>query len=425
VLPFAALFLTRITGFITLPLLLVALLWILVKRGERSVIGVGLGYIASYGVSFFWGLKYSTYYATGIYEGKLGITGPMLGYAGTFFALLAVVWVVVGGVCIAASNGRRILGKFVMRFGVRVTLVMLLFVALSALYRGYLLGFTDTFVGHRWLDTRWRMVGHGLESLEFLSLHTLAVMLSYGGAVAFLVGLVRVGKIGVRRASMGPVPILAAGFLGIFSVYPLATPYLYYFGRYLASELVPLGIICGAVAVDLAARRYHRLGALIRWGYFVVIFCSLLPSFVTRLTLREGKDFFDLVSCIDRSTPGRSVILVEKRGLPETPLVTPLRLSYRKPPFSFRFVDFDTAEKRRRLIDFFTARGYKVFLLTGQKRWRSFEDVKFMGRLSGDFRTIGGKRGQPRRIRRRGVTVDLYSLTGEGTVSPYCAGVMR
>jgi len=420
ILPFGALFFARITGFITLPLLLVALLWILIKRRERAVLGAGIGYVAMYGVSVCWGLTYSPYYSSGIYNGKLGIPGPMLAYAGEFFVVLALGWVILGALLLAAPRFSRALARRAYRYGVGAAAMLLAVVITSALYRGYLLGFTDTFIGHRWFDSRWKMVGLGLKSMEFLSLHTLAVMLSYGGAAAFLLGLIVVGKVGVRRAVVSPVPILAAGFLAVFSVYPLATPYLYYFGRYLASELLPLGIICGAVAVDTLALSIARRGPVIRWVYFSVVFLSLLPSFTTRLSLREGKEFYDFVACLDRVATGRSLFLIEKKGVPETPLVTPLRFTYQKPTFMMSFKDFSTVASRRALVEYFRAKGFRVFLLSAHDRRSMIPGLTLVGRVVGKFRTIGGKRGQPRRIRERSHSVMVLSANGEVALPPGC-----
>jgi len=311
-----------------------------------------------------------------------------------------------------------------MRYGRVLVLGVLCCLILSALYRGYLLGFTDRYMGHQWLDKRWGMVGLGVRSLEFLSLHTLAVMLSYGSALAFIVGLPVAGALGVRRASVGPVAILAAGFLGVFAIFPLTTPYLYYFGRYLVSELLPLGVICGAAGVDRLARRFLTGQRIVISAYCSIVFLSLLPSFLTRLSLREGKDFYDVVACFDTATRGKSVIFVEKKGLPETPIVTPLRLSYRKPIFSFRYADYDTTEKRDRLFSYFTQKGYQLFVLSAHERWRGFDGIKRIGKFSALFRTIGGKGSQPRRIRVRRYPMSLYRVGGSTDIPAACAAVV-
>lgn len=425
ILPFGAFFLTRITGFITVPLLLLALLWIALKRRERSVIGVGLGYIGAYAASVFWGLRYSPFYSTGIYEGKLGITGAMVAHADKAFLLLAVGWVAVSVVAVFAPRISRPIATFGMRFGRPLVFIVLTPLILSALYRGYLLGFTDRYVGHHWFDKRWEMVGLGFRSLEFLSLHTLTIMLSYGGAIAFLAGLSIAGGIGLRRANVGPVAILAAGFLGVFAIFPLTTPYLYYFGRYLVSELLPLAIICGAVAVDRLAGRYPLRQRRIAGGYCILIFLSLLPSLSTRLSLREGKEFYDFMSCLAEATVGKSVIIVEKRGIPETPVLTPLRLTYRKPAVLIRYADFDTSEKRRALFDYFTGKGYRVFVLSAHDRWRSIKDVEPVGRFAAVFRTVGGKGGQPKRIRTRRYPMALYAVGEAPILPPVCTAVQR
>jgi hypothetical protein len=425
ILPLGGLFLTRITGFITLPLLLVALLWIVMKRRDRSAIAVGLGFIVVYALSVTWGLTYSPHYATGIYTGKLGITPAMLAQREYFFLALGLIWGLGGVLLLTIPSLARVAARWGLRWGVRVTLLLVGALIASALYRGYLLGFTDAYVGHRWFDARWQMVGLGFGSLGFLSLHTLAVMLSYGGAIAFLLALPVVGRIGLQRAVVAPVAVLAAGFLGVFSLYPLATPYLYYFGRYLASELLPLGIICGAVAVDLFAKRYVGRATLIRWGYFLIVSISLLPSAVTRLSLREGLEFYNFVACLDRMAVGRSIFFIEKRGVPETPLVTPLRFTYRRATFAFHYKDFPTPASRQALYDYFHRKGYRIFLLTAQERWRGLKEVEFVGRFSAPFRTIGGKRSQPRRISTRRHTMMLFAVGGKVDIPAECTVTLK
>lgn len=421
--PFFALFLTRITGFITLPLLLVSLAWSVIKRGERKAVRAGLAYIAVYTASYYWGLTYSPGYSKDIYRGKFGIS---LGVLNDFWMLalgLAIAWVVVCQVVLRWQTFRHVLSKLLMRYGVALAIVVLTALVSMAVWKGYLLGFTDHYVGHRWFDKRWGAVKLGFKSMRMLSVHTLAVMLSYVGTAAFLFGLSKVGRIGLHRAAVAPVALLAAGFLAVFSIQPLITPYLYYFGRYLVSELLPLAIICGAIGVHFVALRFPKRGHLVYPIYLAVVFASLLPSFIARLSLREGREFHDAISCIDQFTRGKSVIFVDKRQFAETPIVTPLRFTFDKTVFSIRASDFTEPGKLESLFDYFTKKGYSVYLLSSQTMWGDQKKLQRLGRYPMIMRTIGGKGSQPVRIRTRNYPVRLYALDNKNPVPPLCKRV--
>jgi hypothetical protein len=423
VLPFFALFLTRITGFITLPLLLLALAWSAIKRRDPKALRAGLGYIAAYSASYYWGLTFSRFYSQDIYRGKFGIPVAWLDHFWILGCLMALGWIVF---CIFSSRKRSLcttFSRFIFRWGLTIAGSLLVLLMARAIFKGYLLGFTDHYVGHNWLDKRWGAAHHGFNSMRLLSLHTIAVMLSYTGAAGFLLGLPIIGKLGVRRAELAPIGILAGGFLAVFSIQPLITPYLYYFGRYLVSELLPLATVCGAIATHRAAQHFPRSGRVVYLTYLSVVVISLLPSCLARLSLREGKEFYDGIACIAQATSGKSVIFVDKRSFAEGPIVTPLRLSFNKAVFPIHGADFSTAEKQDALFEYFTRKGFSVFLLSAQRGWSKAGRLEQIGHYPMIMRTIGGKGSQPIRVRKRNYPVYLYALGNKSPAPAICKKV--
>jgi hypothetical protein len=295
------------------------------------------------------------------------------------------------------------------------------FVALG--YRGYLLGFTDHYAQHRWFGIRWNMANHGIDSLRYLSIYTLSLMLSPIGLVAFIIGLAQLCKAAFMRSSITPIALCSIGFFAALTVKQLTTPYLYYFGRYLVSELLPLAIICAAIALHTGTRRLSTVRPAIISVYCFAVFVLLYPSLAARLKIREGRQFFEAMSCIHEATPGRSVILIDKKDFPEVPIVTALRFSFHKPTYGIRETDFSDPGELRDLISYFKSKGFTVYLLSSHDTWKSKEGFTRLLRIPAVVRKVGSRAAPPTKISTLVHPVRLYALEKPNTLPEICKKV--
>ena len=425
--PLTALFLTRITGFLTAPLLLGALAWMVVKRRDRRAALAGIGVLFAYAVSFYWGLWFSPNYSIDIYRGKLGLTSSMLSYAWLVFLGLGFVW---SGFCYVVFQRWQTLEsslKLIVRNRRAISVSIVAIVFLAALGRGYLLAFTDHYNAHRWFARRWGMAGHGVGSVGHLSLYTLGLMLSPLGLLAFVGGLCVLGARACARASLAPLVFLTAGFSGALLVVQLTTPYLYYYGRYLVSELVPLAVVCAVVFIESARQRFPVTGRFIFPAYTSLVVALLSPALLARLSLTEAQEFSRAVECIDLITPGDGVVIIDKQDLAfgSYPLATPLRVAFGKRTFSIRYGDFAShPERLRNLIEYFKGRGEKVYVLSSHDVWERELGFKRLIRLPMTMRTLGGRKRLPRRVATRSHPMRVYSLEDGGPTPPLCEQVL-
>ncbi len=423
VLPFAALFLTRITGFLTAPLILISLGWMVIKRRDVKAAWTGFGILCAYGVSVVWGLTFSGPYARDIYRGKLGVPPALLEHAASTFLAVGVVWLLCCFIALRYRERLLPLCKRVIHYRVPLTIAALALIVVAIAYRGYLLGFTDHYAQHRWFGVRWKMAALGVDSLRYLSIYTLSLMLSPLGILAFIIGLASVCRVAFTRSSLAPLALCSIGFFAALTVKQLTTPYLYYFGRYLVSELLPLAIICAAIALHSLTRYLPRLKHLILPAYCLAVLVLLYPSITARLKIREGRQFFEAMSCVNEATPGRSVLLIDKKDFPEVPIVTALRFSFHKPTFGIREADFSEPGKLNDLITYFQSKGYTVYLLSSHDSWKTKEGFHRVLRIPAVVRKVGSRAAPPTKISTLVHPIRLYSLQKPDTLPEICKKV--
>jgi hypothetical protein len=423
ILPFLALFLTRITGFLTAPLILISLAWIVVKRRDVRAVWTGLGIIAAYAASFVWGLSYSPTYARDIYRGKFGIPTQLLDDAPIVFVVAGLVWIAGGLLALRCRHLLTPIGKVCLRYKTQIAITAIVLILGAVAARGYLLAFTDHYAQHRWFGTRWNMADRGLTSVRYLSIYTFMLMLSPLGLAAFIVGLAHIGKSACQRASLAPIAVCAFGFFAALTIKQLTTPYLYYFGRYLVSELLPLAILCGVVTVDSIAQRLPRFRGAVLSLYCITVCALLFPALNARLKLREGHQFYEAMSCIDQLTPGRSIILIDKTDFAEAPIVTALRFTFGKSTFGIRPSNFEQPGHLKALIEYFQSKGYAVHLLSSQDTWKSTPELSMVTRIPAIMRKLASKTETPTKISTSTHRLRFYSVEKPATLPPICQKV--
>lgn len=269
----ACLFLTRISGFMYLPLVLAVSVAALARdpdRGRaRALSAWALAVTGAYALSVAYGLQWSRRYSLDIYgdvfEPLLGlgwqpiVAGLVLGL-GTAWA---AVWLARERPAVAAlAQG---IGRLERWMGPALLLLLPL-----AAYKAWQLGFTDHYAGNETLAQFPGLVAAGWRSVAHTSLVVAAM---YLGPLAFVAVLL------VAQARLPAAGRLLLFFLcGFFAYAALLNwvePYQPYYARYLASELVPyaLLLLCCALAWLAPGRARQALGGVLALsfaGYLLV-----------------------------------------------------------------------------------------------------------------------------------------------------------
>lgn len=248
---FMALFLTRISGFMYLPLFgLVALAALLLDPDRRRGHDLNLwalATVAAYALSVAYGLLWSGEYSRAIYEASFSMLGgahwPQL--VALFFLLGVGLWAcawrwpqhpVLRHLARGLDAGRAWLGPLLM-----------LVLALGA-WRAWRLAFSDHYLQDPWLSQFPGLVGQGWSSLGHSSL---VVVLMYLGPLVFLaVAALMMARLPARAALLG---VFVLCFITYAALLNWTVPYQPYYARYFCSELVPYALLfaaCGLAWID-------------------------------------------------------------------------------------------------------------------------------------------------------------------------------
>jgi hypothetical protein len=133
-----------------------------------------------------------------------------------------------------------------------------------ALYKAYLLGYTEKYTNDISVGQRWDMAGHGWKSFRQANIYSAMLYLSPFGFFLFLYQYVRsINKhMNVIWISLTIFIVL---FWYIFTVVRFATPYHYYYSRYLLSEVVPYSLLGVAILLGrlISAGKRSKLISLV------------------------------------------------------------------------------------------------------------------------------------------------------------------
>jgi len=277
----ACFFFTRISGFMYLPFYYLLFLLLLFssekKRIKKGLFFYLLGILLLYVCSVLYGLYYSRPYSLDIY--RLSFS-RMLG-KNWLFALKG------GGVSLAVfslflikfkEKVRFFAFRIIRFFGSRLHFLLLGLIALG-FYRFYQLGFTDFYLGHYWIDKRWKMAGLGWRSIKYTRLFAGALYLSPIGALLLVIAYIYYCR--KRKIAFAVPKKLLMVFLLLFWLCQLVVgftlPYHYYYARYLLSEVVPYSLLLVALfvaAFDTEKKRKKLY--LQRFIFYPTIFLMIL-----------------------------------------------------------------------------------------------------------------------------------------------------
>lgn len=272
-LAFACLFLTRVSGFMYLPLLLLVAMAGLVRDPDRqrahAISAWALATVIAYALSVGYGLVWSNLYSLAIYQASFSLVAgaswaqPLLAVA----SVTALAWIVSWRWPLGVF-GRAL--AFVLPGLRRCIGPALLLVVLLGAYKAYLLGFTPRYAGDAWLSQFPGVVAQGWSSLGHSSL---VVAMMHMGPLVFLAMLV----LGQRRLPVQASYLLffVACFLAYAALLNWTVPYQPYYARYLVSELVPYGllfVVCSLAWIQRALpRRVLAAALVVSAAYFMVL----------------------------------------------------------------------------------------------------------------------------------------------------------
>lgn len=264
------LFLTRISGFMYMPLvgglLFLSFLVEDVDR-RRGLIWWGVGVLAMYAVSVAYGLIWSFPYARDIYTMSFGralvrswvLILPLCG------AILLGFWLLLSK--FAVHNRRTMAGWAT--FGARLLPLLIIPFTLIAAWKAYRLGYTDHYSGYAFAA---RAVGKEFDSIRATSLFAAVGYLSPFMVLAFLLGVFRKFDYLVTL-----LLYFVISFFGYVSVLQWVLPYQPYYARYLLSEFVPyliLFVVCFWSSLELGAGKRFVTAMLALAGAYSAFFSS-------------------------------------------------------------------------------------------------------------------------------------------------------
>jgi hypothetical protein len=272
------LFMTRISGFMYLPLLLVFLFVGLVvdrrNEGRSGLMVWAAAAIWLYFLSVLYGLKWSTNYATDIYMFSFA---PLLGEGWKQKLLMlgaaaGLAWMMAWWA--SQRDGTPALARRGLSLAARVLPLLALLFTTIAVWKAYRLGYTDAYAEHPWLGKHFSLSHRGLRSVGSVSLIASAAYLSPFMLLAFVAASF--------RSTLGPLLQLllffVVCFFGSLSLVQWALFYQPYYARYLLSEFVPyliLFVVCAWGSTPRGKLRAGVAAALVLSG----IYCAGLSAF--------------------------------------------------------------------------------------------------------------------------------------------------
>lgn len=235
-------FFARISGFILLPYFAVLLLFSLVycrdSRQMKQVVVYCLAVMAGFVLSVAYGYTQTYPYFRDILVRGIGHTlgdhwQLKIAYAGLAMAVLVVLtWL--------CARWFRPLSDWLLAHKCAVLVALIGLVSAAALYHVYLFAYTNTYTSPT-ASSDWRWAGKGLRSVHYSTVYVFGLMVTFPGILLLIRGLWRA----VRRNTLADASILflLLLFWTYISLAMKVAPYLYYYGRYQVSELIPLALI--------------------------------------------------------------------------------------------------------------------------------------------------------------------------------------
>jgi hypothetical protein len=347
VLAFACLFLTRVTGFLYLPVLVAFIGYVLVvvaspgRRRAAAVCCIGIG--AAYAYSVLHGYLFSCAYTRSVHLAYLGADFATWRAGGALAALVAFLAAIYAVLHRYQRPLRRAAARLRPRREQLAWLLIAGVLAWSA-HAAYRFVSTPALYGPELesigIDpaTSPKLAGMDVVALATLNVTVLVLLLTPVAVACALYGTFLLLRRWPSQPQLVLCGALAVYFFGVTTIANVNARYLYFYARYLLSETIPLLLVAAAVALGRLHRRWPRaaVGALL-----IAAAPSLALSFLhTRDT--EMKHVRGDLGAIAAALDAHSVVLIDREIVPDwRRLGAPLKLSFELSPFWFDRADLE------------------------------------------------------------------------------------
>ncbi|MCB0343583.1 MAG: glycoside hydrolase family 99-like domain-containing protein [Bdellovibrionales bacterium] len=372
-LAFGAAFFTRISGFMILCCILPGLaLRICQLSGARarSLLFFALGLVALFAWSFYHGLKFSFPYSRHIYYENLKITGDIYTAGILFVTACTLIPVFAFGAGHFVQGTLRKTWHFLASHRSAIAAGVLLLLGGCIGYKGYQLGFTETYLHHPYFGKRWHLAAKGFESLFRYNPVVLARFLTPLGTLFFVVGLYAFLKRSFySRSYLLPTGLMLALLL-FHTLRNFVAGNYYYYTRYLCSELLPLAIICSAFGFWMIVRKVPHAARVLITVLFLA--GTLIPSTVRALGHVGESDldgFYQSLAELNRMMPDDAVVVLDSRGMPYEIVALPLILSFNRRVMIYRFDELLRAHHMNQAFGSLSEQGVPVYMISAQTGW--------------------------------------------------------
>jgi len=332
-LAFAALFLTRISGFVYLPVIYFGAVICQVfidDRRVRRLWGIfWFSLAALYFGSVVYGLVWSGPYSISLYHMHFGL--HMLRWLPQ--TLLALVVVSAIPFVFLSKNTIRVRVRAlllrILPFAQRWLPLLLLALVLAGAARAGILAFTDHYKGNTWYDEIWGMSHGGYQAILRSALLIAAEHL--GPALVILLPL----ALWKPRSSAPSVllTVMVIVMIGYTAVLQWFLPYQYYYARYLLSEVVPFSMLL----IALRAADWWQRPALRPWIVGAMAFTGAYFAWFSwpLIGLREASGADTSLARIADQLDRRSALLIDEASIQDPArFITPLRMWFGKSLYS-------------------------------------------------------------------------------------------
>ncbi len=329
---FFCFFLTRISGFMYIPLFLSlclgSLIYLSDKRERRFLSSFFIILMLLYLLSVCYGLYTSFPYSMKIYAKTIGKLGHQYGI-GVLSALIAISISIL-----ALAQACRFNEKFIsflkktIGFGIDKIPIILFVILAIGLLKLLLLGYTDYYIGNGWLNNRWGIVHKELSSLGHGSI---VVAVKYISPFLFCIFLVFIYDL--NKTFFGRIILLfLAGFWFYIAFLLWTIPYEFYYARYLLSEIVPYTILAALLGVATVHQNRFK-------GFLIAVMLLSSGYFLYSTSLQLGYDVSrnpkNALDSIAEQIAGDDLLLITGNLIHVNQVVAPMRFYYDKNIFKF------------------------------------------------------------------------------------------
>lgn len=298
---------------------------------------------------------------------------------------------------------------FLQRLGLVVLLILVGYFA----SRAWLLGYTDHYATNRWIGRRWKLAGHGLQSIKHMKVYALALFVS-----PIILAAAGLGWIRLCRQSFLSARTLLLVLCGAFFAVALLTlyfslPYLYFFGRYLIPILVPMTILFGIIGLEAIHLKNRVVTNFVRGALVCLAVAFVTPMTWAQARSNEGGALYSQLQQIATHVGPQGLLFVDTAGFARVELITPLRISFGVPVVAYSRAKLPV-EELQTLMREAHGRGYSVYLLSGKDRGKSIPFLKPEGAFRLFLGSLVPKRGEvlPTVFRRGSRQVFLHKFAG-------------